>query len=142
MADLSQTAASVLRVSGNVAHVTYGTTVVAGKIVVKMSDGKWDPAVVDGTASPTDYTTGVYGIGIALNGGGDGQPGTVQIDGEVNPGASAAEGIIYTCSAAAAGAIAPSADLVGADNDVVSVIGVGTSTGTIKLAFKASGENV
>ncbi len=142
MADLSVTPANVAKVSGNVAHVTAGATVVAGDVVSKQVDGKYDPAIVDGTGSPTDNTTGVNGFGIALNGAGDTQPLQIQQTGVITPGAAAAEGIIYVCSAAVAGNIAPSADLSGADNDVVTIIGVGNSNGDIELSLFASGENL
>lgn len=143
MADLSITAANVVRVSGNVRNGTAGATITAGKAVYfDSSTGTWKLAVVDGTGSPTANTSGANGLGIALNGASSGQPLTVQIDGVINPGGTVTVGTIYVCSAAAAGGIAPSADLSGVDNDLVSILGVGTSTSQITLGVLASGAAV
>lgn len=140
MADLSVTAASVTLVSGSVAHVTAGATVTAGQAVSKRSDGQWDPANADGAGSAE--AAGSLGFGLALNGAAAGQPLTIQLTGEYDPGATAAAGAVYVLSAAAAGGIAPVADLVAIDNDFVTIVGVGNSTGNIDLCLFASGSIV
>lgn len=140
MADLSITAANVAKVSGNVRHGTAGATITAGQAVyLDSATGTWKLAVVDGTGSPTTNTAGANGLGIALHGAASGQPITVQYDGVINPGGTVTVGVIYCCSPAAAGGIAPSADVSSVDNDYVSILGVGITASQIKLGILASG---
>lgn len=143
MADLVITAANVLRTSGNVAHVTAGETITQGMLLYKKSsDSEWYKAVADGTASPTDETAGSEGLGIALNAAANGQPILIQTDGELAPGATATEGVVYVASPAAAGGIAPQSDLAAIDNDQVTIVGVGNAAGRINLNLFASGSVV
>ena len=140
MADLSVTAANVARVSGNVRHGTAGATITAGQVVyLDTAAGTWKLAVCDGTGAATAVTSGSGGVGIALHGAASGQPLTIQYDGVINPGGTVTVGVIYVASAAAAGGIAPSADLSAVDNDYVTILGVGTTTSRITLGMLASG---
>jgi len=141
MADASPTPASV--VAGSDAQIDsgykYGATVVAGDVVYKdttQSPPRWELAQADGTA----LEAGSAGLGIALNGGGDGQPGDVQVGGSITPGFTAVEGTIYVVSNGA-GNMMPIADLLTA-TWYCSIVGVGTGTGDIKLRPYASGEQI
>jgi hypothetical protein len=140
MADLVQTAANVLKSSGNVANVVAGETITQGMVLYKKSsDGEWYKADVDGTGSPTAETAGSGGLGIALNAAANGQPIMIQQDGEIDPGATATEGVVYVASPAVDGSIAVYGDLSAADNDYVTIVGVGNSSGNIDLNLFASG---
>lgn len=133
MADLSVTAANVAKQSGTSVTGTAGATITAGQVVyLDAADGKYKLA--DASAATTD---GV--VGIALNGGADGQPLTIQTSGIIDPGATATEGVVY-CLSATAGGIAPVGDLV--TNDYVTVLGVGNAGGNIVLSILASGAQV
>lgn len=140
MADLVQTAADVLRSSGNVANVVAGETVTQGMVLYKKStDGEWYKADVDGTGSPTAETAGSGGLGIALNAAANGQPIMLQQDGEIDPGATATEGVVYVASALVDGSIGVYGDLVGASDDLLTIVGVGNSDGNIDLNLFTNG---
>lgn len=136
MADLVVTAADVNKVSGNVAHGTAGATITQGQTVYqKSTDGEWYLAQSDGTAEESGY--GVE-VGIALTSAADGQPITVQISGEIDPGVAAAIGVIY-CVSETAGGIAPMADIT--TDSYITILGVGDAT-NIDLSIQASGNQV
>ena len=143
MADLSVTAANVLRQSGNIANVTAGETITQGMVLYKKSsDGEWYKADVDGTGSPTAETAGSGGLGIALNAAANGQPIMIQLDGEIAPGDTATEGVVYVASPTTDGGIAPQSDLAALDNDYVTIVGVGNSDGNIDLNLFTNGSVV
>lgn len=135
MADISVTAANVQIVSGlSVAHVTAGIDITAGEPVYEAS-GKYWPAQAD-DADTSDATA------IALNSAGADQPLAItqrrlNEDGVIDIGGTVAVGTVYVVSAAAAGGIAPWADLAATNR--VTVIGVGVTTARIKLSFNAAG---
>lgn len=132
MADLSVTAASVLAgTNAVVEHGTFGAAVAAGKVVYR--DGttrKYGLADSNGAASTK------VPRGIALNGGADGQPGTIVRSGEVNVGAALTPGTAYYLSDTPGG-ICPLAD-VGSGEDVV-LLGVAKSASILMLDIQVPG---
>jgi len=108
MADLTVTAASVLPGAGaSIINVTWGGTITAGAAVYKdTADGEWKLADADASG-----TAGANGVGIALNGGADGQPGRIITAGSnFVVGATVVVGERYYVSNTA-GKIMPSGDL-------------------------------
>ena len=136
MADLVITAANVDQSTGSQRHGTFGATMTAGQALYADSTDNNDLklAQCDGTAAEADV------VGIALNGGADGQPGTYQTDGVIEPGATATEGEIYVLSQTAGG-ICPEGD-ISTEDDYVTIIGVGNSDGNISLCIHASGAQI
>jgi len=134
MADLTQTATSV--VSGTGAETmtkTAGETITAGApVYVKAADGKVYLAQCDAATDDDVY-------GIALNGGAVNQPILVQRAGQINLGATVAAGTFYVLSAAA-GKIAPAADLVA--TNFITVIGVGISTSLVQLLLTTTSAQI
>lgn len=138
MPDISVTAANVS--AGADANIErnylFGATITAGQAVYldeSQSPARWELADTDSTA------TTAAASGIALNGGADGQPAAVQKGGVINIGGTVAVGTVYVLSGTAGG-IAPVSDL--ASGDWTTIIGVGLTTSTIRLAFLASGVQV
>jgi hypothetical protein len=131
MADITVTAANVAPGTGAVVVTgTFGETVTAGQAVyLKSSDSEWYLANAD--AATTDDV-----VGIALNGGANGQPGSVQTRGQITIGGTVAIGTVYVLSAAAAGGIAPVADL--AATNLVTVVGVGITAAIIDMHIKTT----
>lgn len=135
MADVSITAANVARVSGTaIRDYNAGETITAGMVVyLKSTDSKWYKAQCDGTA---EEAGGSVRMGIALHGSLAGQPLAVQVDGTVTIGGTVVTGTPYVVSAAAGG-IAPFADLVSTNK--VSYIGWASSTTVLTIAPNATG---
>ena len=130
MADLTQTAASVIASTGYKSRdITAGATIVAGNVVYE--NGANGAVLAKGDAVAT---AGVAGI--ALNGGGDGQPIEVCYDGVINVGATMTLGEHYALSANAAGKIAPVSDL--ASTNSPTTLGVAITTTTLQLAINIS----
>lgn len=133
MVDLTVTPANVKPEPGAQVKVgVAGETITAGMSLYLKSDGKWWKAQADGTAEEA----GSAGVGCALNGASADQPIQVQFDGPYNPGATTVAGIVYVVSAAAGG-IAPDADLVSTNK--VTILGVGQASNKITLKAYASG---
>ncbi len=133
MADITVTAANVLRVSGDVLEGTAGATITAGQALYQdPADGEYKLCDND-NASSTVRTF----KGIALNGCSDGQPVHVQISGVINMGATLAVGTIYTTSATAGG-VAPSSDL--SSGEYTSIIGVALTAANLEFV-KSGGYN-
>lgn len=128
MADLSQTATSVVGY-GEQLHGALGGTVTAGMPVRKQTtDGTW-------IASTNASAAGSQVDGIALSGGATGQPFTYQKSGNVNLGATLLVGKIYVLSAS--GAISQVDDV--ATGDYVTVLGVATTAALLKMGIVVSG---
>lgn len=132
MADLSQTAASVVQVAtgSNPAKApligTAGATITAGKpVYLDTAENKWKLA--DNNVSA--LLAGSAGLGIALCGASDGQPIAVHQGGDINIGATLTVGETYLVSATA-GAIAPIADI---STNYVSVLGVAISASVLRM---------
>lgn len=132
MADISVTAGNVAASTGAViATGTWGETITAGQAVyLKAADGRWWKAQAN--AATTDEVAG-----IALNGGAAGQPGSIQTRGVITIGATVVVGTVYVLSAAAAGGIAPEADLT--TGNYVTIIGVATTAGAITMNLLTTG---
>jgi hypothetical protein len=126
MADLTQTAASVLGY-GDQLHGVLGGTVTAG-MPVRLSSGTFI-AATDASA------VGAAVEGIALTGGASGQPFTYQKAGTINLGATLAVGKVYVLSTS--GLIAPVDDIAG--SEFVTVLGIATTAALFKLAIVQSG---
>lgn len=133
MADSVITAADVLAsVSG--LQGTAGATITQGQVLYKDSSDSNKLKLAD-----ADSLTAAAKVveGIALNAASVGQPlSYVKTDANFDPGFTATEGEIYVLSGTA-GAIAPEADL--ASGDAVVILGVGLSTGNIKLNVNNTG---
>lgn len=138
MADISITAANVLA-SANAKTATgiYGETVVAGKALYMNSSDK-RLYLADANASPATADC----VGIALNGGGAGQPAIyVEEDPDFTPGGTlslsvAADSGVYVLSGTAGG-IAPMDDLAAAMYPVV----LGVAKSTTKMNLKIVKQN-
>jgi len=135
MADLSQTAANVVADPGFTSQSgTFGGAIDAGMpVYVDTADNKLKSA--DNNASALTATV----LGLALNGGANGQPGVVITKGDINIGATLVVGETYVLSATA-GKICPIGDL--AAGNYVTVLGVAISTSKLRLAPIVSGAQV
>ena len=133
MADLTITAASVVAYAGaTIEHGTLGATVTAGQTVyLDAADSKYKLADANSATAAVRATKG-----LALNGGVDGQPVAVLIDGDVNPGATVTVGGVYVQSATAGG-IAPVADL--ASGHYTTIIGIGLAANKLRVKLHLSG---
>lgn len=132
MAAITVTAANVVRVDGEVIYGYYaGATITSGMVVYVDSAG----AVQIGTnASSAGSGVGGQLVGIAMNGGGSGQPITILKNGTINIGGTAAVGKQYCLGTA--GGVIPVDDI--ATGEFITHVGVGITTANIKLAFNVS----
>lgn len=137
MADLSITAANVLKGSNAVVeHGIAGETIVAGKVVYReAATGKYKLADNNGASAAVREPRG-----IALNGGGDGQPLAIARSGDVALGAVLTAGVAYYLSDTAGG-IVPVADIDTAGMYFV-LLGLAKSTTVLGLDIQASGAAV
>lgn len=126
-AAISITAANVVRVEGDTEQRAAGGTITAGQ-VVRLSSSSVVAAVNDTSANAAAY-------GIALNGGGSGQPISVQKTGDITIGGTVAVGKIYALGTA--GGIIPVDDVAG--GEFITIIGVGISATAIRLSIKPGG---
>lgn len=121
MTDIAITAANVAIISGRQETGTFGDTITAGDVVLKVA-GKYELADADDTSLDAVY-------GIALNGGADGQPGVVALPGsDITIGGTLTAGTAYYLSATAGG-IAPFADL--GTGDRVIFLGIAKSASVL-----------
>ncbi|RMG90115.1 MAG: hypothetical protein D6706_20155 [Chloroflexi bacterium] len=134
MADLVITAANVLASSSaSVASGIAGATITAGQPLYKDSADAYALKPAQADAATTDEV-----VGVALHGAADGQPiQYVVSDSALNLGATLVAGQVYVLSAASAGGVAPISDLT--SGNYVSVLGVATTTSTLKLHVINSG---
>lgn len=130
--DVSVTAAEVLKTSTTIiVQGTLGATVTAGQtLYLDTTTSTYKLADANG-ASPL-YTV----AGIALNGGGSGQPVSIAVGGDIDPGFTVTVGTIYVLSETAGG-IAPSADLATGWRTVI--LGIGTTASNLKIGIINSG---
>lgn len=132
MADLTVTAASVVNSSGAIQSGTAGETITAGMaLYLKASDSKLYKAQCDGTAAEATL------VGVSLHAALAGQPLAYAGNGNtINIGATTAK-TPYVVSAAA-GAVAPVADLV--TGNYISILGIASgTTGVMTLAINNTG---
>lgn len=122
MADLTITAASVIFVSGNKDIGVAGAAITAGQaLYLDSATNTLKLAQCDGTAAEADC------VGIALNAAGIGQTVVfAKNDAVINIGATTVKTTTYLVSAAAGG-IAPTADIVTSTHRIC-VVGYATST--------------
>jgi len=134
--DLSITAASVLPSTNAVVKTgTAGGTITAGQTLYADASDGGDLKLADADASALTAVV----VGIALHGASDGQPLSFLASGDITIGATVVVGEIYVLSGTAGG-IAPEADLATAD--WVSVLGVGITTGKIRIQRANSGVQI
>lgn len=131
MTDISVTAANV--VAGSNAKKTpgvAGATITAGQTVYRAAaSGKFLLADSDSATAEVRLPAG-----IALNGASDGQPLTVQTEGDINVGATLVVGKTYVLSDTPGG-IMPVDDLE--QGDYTTVIGVASSASNLKMDIVA-----
>lgn len=133
MSDLSITAANVLYASGDKQGGIAGETITAGQaLYLKASDGKLWKAQADGTAAEATA------VGIALHAALANQPVTYAGNGcTLNIGGTTSKATVYVVSAAAGG-IAPLADLT--STQYISHLGYATATdGSMVLKITNTG---
>lgn len=130
---LSITAANVVAAADAVTEVgTLGATVTSGQVIYKdTSDGTWKLA--DNNSATAAARTP---WGIALNGGGSGQPVKILKSGSVTIGATVTAGVAYYLGANA-GEIVPVGDL--SSGMYPTVLGIATSASVLKVNITASG---
>ena len=136
MTALSITAANV--VAGSNAKKTpgvAGATITAGQAVYRAAaTGKLLLADADSATAEVRVVAG-----IALHGASDGQPLTIQTEGDINLGATLVVGAVYVLDATA-GAIAPAADL--SIGEYTTVLGVASSASNLKMKIVTGGAAV
>lgn len=132
MADITQTAANVVAVTGApTKDGIAGVTIVAGGVLYKdSSDGNKLKLAINSTEAAA------AAVGVALNGGASGQPIRYQTGGGINPGGTVIVGEVYNVSPQA-GKFAPDADVLTAD--FRTVLGIGTTSSNIKLGIVVGG---
>lgn len=129
MADITQTAANVVKGSGaSVSIGTAGATIVAGDCLYLDTNNALQKALNDTAAHAAM-------VGIALDGGASGQPIQYLTSGDINPGGTVVVGETYVVSANA-GKLAPVADI---STKFLTHIGYGTSASNISVAIRVSG---
>jgi len=134
MADLNTVEALVEAVDAQIAIGTAGASIEPGdQIYIDTSDDAKLKAAVNSSAAAAKSA------GLALNYASSGNQVAYAIDGEVDPGVTAVEGIVY-CVSANAGKIAPFGDLITGDRLVI--LGVGNSSGNIDIDIKDTGATV
>lgn len=138
MADITITAASVQKVTTSYPATvwmngTAGGTITAGQAVFfDPGDQKVRAAQATNTVFATMSPT--VQVGIALNSASAGQAVQVAVDGLVNIGGTVVPGAVYVVSGAAAGGVAPSADLDASIATMYDVLlGIATTTGQLML---------
>jgi hypothetical protein len=133
MTDISITAASVLAgTNAETENGTLGAAVTAGQVLYKAAaDGKW--YLADNNSATAEVR---QAKGIALNGGGIGQPVRVLKSGLLTIGGTLTAGVAYYLSDTPGG-VCPVADLSGGEYSCL--IGIATTTGIIDVSFQYSG---
>lgn len=130
MVDITITPADVARVDGSTQTKNAGVAITAGDTVYVDSNGVLQLCINDNTAAEAAMA------GIALCDAAVGQPCVYLVSGNLDPGATVAAGVTYIVGAGAGG-IAPVADIAAAE--FLTVVGVGTGTGNIKMGILQSG---
>jgi len=107
-----------------------GATGLQGKVVYKNTNT--DLLLAQADAAATAEIAGVL-----LNAASPGQPAEIITEGDLNPGVAVVPGTYYVLSAAAAGGIAPIADL--ASTELARGIGFATTTSNIYVQINNNG---
>ena len=130
MSDISITASSVqVTSSTTTAQGTAGGAITAGIPLYLNTSSQL-------VAAKADALLTSQAVGVALNNAASGQPVLYANGGDVTYNAALTAGVVYDVSAAAAGGIAPNADMT--TGNYVCVLGVATSTTNLRLCIKAS----
>lgn len=134
MAAISITAASVLQGSNaRVENGKFGAAVTQGQVVyLDASDGEYKLADADSGTAAVRVPRGV-----ALNAGADGQPGQIQLSGDITIGATLTPGLPYFLSPDTPGGIALIGD-VGVGDDYVQ-IGIAKSASVLTIDIQVPG---
>ena len=129
MADLVLTATSVVAGADSVQESgTFGATVTAGQLVYKEAATKtWKLFDSNSATAEVRQVTG-----IALNGGGSGQPCRIHKSGDITIGATITAGLAYYGSDTPGG-ICPVADI--GSGEYVNLVGVAKSTTVLTVNF-------
>lgn len=133
MADITITAANVVRTAATVESGIAGATVTAGQCVYKdaSANNVLKLAQADGTAAEA------AAVGVALHAALTGQPLAYATGGTMNIGGTTAKTTTYVVSATAGG-VAPQADLTSGQR--ISVLGYATATdGSFVVALQNRG---
>ena len=127
MADLVQTAASVLSGAGAKKRTGLsGGTVTSGMAVyLDEADGKNKALDASNNGTPA--------AGIALTNSSNGQPITIQYQGDIILGATLVPGEVYCVSAGDTGRIAPVADLVASAGSIIHILGIARDDTTLAM---------
>jgi hypothetical protein len=133
MADITITAANVLAgVNADTENGTLGAAATAGQALYKAAaDGRW--YLADNNAASAEVRAA---RGIALNGGGVGQPVRVLLSGLCTIGGTMTAGVAYYLSDTAGG-ICPVADV--GSGEYSCLIGIATTTAILDVKFQYSG---
>jgi len=134
MAAISITAASVVRGSNaKTRNADFGATVTQGQVVyLDSADNKLKLADADSATAAVRVP-----VGVALNAGSAGQPGTYQTEGDITIGATLTPGLPYFLSPDTPGGIALIADVAVGDDYVQ--IGVAKSASVLAIDIQVSG---
>ena len=135
MAEVTITASAVLPSSTTASTTnTYergfnaGVALAQGQVVYRDSSDLWQ--LTDSNLSAT--AAGSQGkVGFVVNAAQANCPITVQTGGDINPGGTLTQGLVYVAGATTPGAIAPSADL--AAGWYRTVLGVATSASNLRM---------
>lgn len=133
MTDIAITAANVVKGSGaRVVQGTLGATVTAGQVVyLDTTTSTYKLADCDSATAAARSPAG-----IALNGGGSGQPVDVLTSGLVTVGATLTAGVTYYLSPTAGG-ICPVADVL--SGDYPTIMGIATSASVLSVKIHSAG---
>lgn len=127
MVDLVPVPADVIGVAGSPQRtVKGGETIVAGQ-------GLYEDGANGVKLGKADALTTAKLVGVSENGGDVGQPITFLTGGNYNPGVAVVIGTTYVLSAAAAGGIAPMADL--SSTNISAILGTATTVSNIKIGI-------
>lgn len=130
MADVTVTAANVKIVSGNPKTAKAGASITAGQAIYVDTNGTMSPAKADAAGTAT-------AVGISLNSCSTGQTFAYLDNGVIAAGGTIVAGKPYVVSAAAAGAIAPVADLT--STNIATYVGVAATTANLTINVNPTG---
>jgi len=134
VAAISITAANVLRgADARTRNADFGAAVTQGQVVYQdAADSRLKLADADSATAAVRMP-----VGIALNAGSAGQPGTIQTDGDITIGATLTPGLPYFLSPDTPGGIALIADVQVGDDYVQ--IGVAKSASVLTIDIQTPG---
>jgi hypothetical protein len=128
MAAISITAANVVSAGGTIETRTSGATITAGMVVYLDANGLAQIATNTASASALPR-------GIALDTASSGQPVTLQRDGDITIGGTAAVGKVYVIGTA--GGIIPVDDIAG--TEYIGLVGIGKTAAILTIVLGTAG---